>query len=279
MARKRMIAPSFWSDEKLGEQCSALERLLFLGLISNADDEGIGRGNPKYLKSQIFPYDDLTVDEFKKMLLNLSKHKLIILYQHEGQAYYMVKNFLKYQTINKPTPSDFPKPEKSESTDTGTLPDNYGSTTGTLPPKRKEEKLKEDKLREENILPGAETAPDSTPAVITLPLNDKTEYAVKQTEVDEWVELYPAVDIMQELRNMKGWLNANPGKRKTRTGVHRFINGWLSKEQNRGGSSPPNQGSPSKFQNYTQRTDIDYAQLEREALEKRRRMCGEDDEV
>ena len=40
---------------------------------------------------------------------------------------------------------------------------------------------------------------------------------------------------MQELRNMKGWLDANPNKRKTHSGMQRFINGWLAKEQNKGG--------------------------------------------
>ena len=41
------------------------------------------------------------------------------------------------------------------------------------------------------------------------------------------------VDIMQELRNMKGWCNSNPTKRKTKRGILRFINGWLSREQDK----------------------------------------------
>ena len=80
------------------------------------------------------------------------------------------------------------------------------------------------------------------PAVITLTLNDKSEYPVTQADVDAWQELYPAVDVMQQLRAMRGWIDANPQNRKTRAGIRRFVNGWLSKEQNRGGSaktSPP----------------------------------------
>jgi hypothetical protein len=30
--------------------------------------------------------------------------------------------------------------------------------------------------------------------------------------IDEWNELYPNVDVLQELRKMKGWSNANPAK-------------------------------------------------------------------
>lgn len=70
---------------------------------------------------------------------------------------------------------------------------------------------------------------------ITLTLNDKTEHPILQTEVDMWIDLYPAVDVSRELRGMKGWLHANPTKRKTKRGINTFINSWLSKAQDKGG--------------------------------------------
>jgi hypothetical protein len=73
-------------------------------------------------------------------------------------------------------------------------------------------------------------------AAILLPLNDGTEHPVTAADVDTWAELYPAVDVPQELRAMKGWLNANPTRRKTKSGVNRFVNSWLAKAQNKGGS-------------------------------------------
>lgn len=84
----------------------------------------------------------------------------------------------------------------------------------------------------------AEQAPlaQSSPPVIELPLNDGTEYAVSQEQCQEWAGLYPAVDVIQQLRSMRGWLLSNPRKRKTRSGISRFVNSWLSKEQNRGGT-------------------------------------------
>ena len=51
-----------------------------------------------------------------------------------------------------------------------------------------------------------------------------------------WQELYPAVDILQELRKMKGWLLSHPKKRKTRRGIKGFITGWLAREQDKGGN-------------------------------------------
>lgn len=69
-------------------------------------------------------------------------------------------------------------------------------------------------------------------------LNDNTTYRVAETDVSKWAELYPAVNVEQELRGMIGWLDANPKKRKTRKGIKRFINSWLSRAQDSGGSSP-----------------------------------------
>lgn len=77
------------------------------------------------------------------------------------------------------------------------------------------------------------SAPDS-PTAIELILNDKTFYLISQEQVDDWHSLYPAVDIMQELRKMKGWLYANPAKRKTKRGILRFVNSWLAREQDKG---------------------------------------------
>ena len=60
-------------------------------------------------------------------------------------------------------------------------------------------------------------------------------YLVTVDSVNEFKELYPAVDVEQQLRNMKGWLKAN--NRKTASGMAKFINSWLTKEQNRGGKN------------------------------------------
>lgn len=72
---------------------------------------------------------------------------------------------------------------------------------------------------------------NNTIPFISLPLIDKTNYDVSDDVVKELQSLYLAVDIKQELRNMKGWLNANPTKRKTRRGINKFINSWLAKRQ------------------------------------------------
>ena len=67
------------------------------------------------------------------------------------------------------------------------------------------------------------------PPVITLPLNTGEEYPVTQRDAEGWMELYPAVDVMQCLRNMKGWLMSNPAKRKTARGDYALYNNMAAK--------------------------------------------------
>lgn len=106
---------------------------------------------------------------------------------------------------------------------------------------------KVNKSKEKNIYCTEPEKPPSAPPVITLPLNDNTEHEITQDDIDHWKELYPAVDVMAELRKMKGWCEGNPAKRKTRRGIVRFVNTWLAKEQDRGGSRKTSQSPVSRF--------------------------------
>lgn len=74
--------------------------------------------------------------------------------------------------------------------------------------------------------------------VITLPLNDGSGYQIVQSQVNHWQELYPAVDILLQLRKMLGWLESHPKNRKTRRGIMKFINSWLSSNQDKAATIP-----------------------------------------
>lgn len=69
-----------------------------------------------------------------------------------------------------------------------------------------------------------------------MKLNDGTAWEPTQEEITYWVGLYPAVDVPQELNAMAGWLDANKAKRKTPRGIKRFVNSWLARAQDSGGS-------------------------------------------
>lgn len=61
-------------------------------------------------------------------------------------------------------------------------------------------------------------------------------YQTLDSDVIAWQRAYPAVNVHQELAAMESWLDANPSRRKTKGGIKRFINSWLSRAQNQGGS-------------------------------------------
>lgn len=56
---------------------------------------------------------------------------------------------------------------------------------------------------------------------------------ITQTQIDQWADAYPAVDVVQWLRRIQSWLVNNPRKRKTPAGVFRFVDSWLAREQDK----------------------------------------------
>lgn len=94
--------------------------------------------------------------------------------------------------------------------------------------------FKNNNIQNNNICPeSVKQTPD--PSGIQIPLNDKTFYDVPLSKIRSWAEAYPAVDVRAELLKMKAWSESNPKRAKTRKGITRFINSWLSKEQDSGG--------------------------------------------
>ena len=88
----------------------------------------------------------------------------------------------------------------------------------------------------------SEPATDShdDPIAFNIPLKGQHHtYTVRQSELYELRDLYPSVDIAQQLRNMIGWCQANPTRQKTRSGIKRFIHAWLCREQDKGHSAQP----------------------------------------
>jgi hypothetical protein len=47
--------------------------------------------------------------------------------------------------------------------------------------------------------------------------------------VAEWKTAYPNVVVAEQLLKIAAWNRSNPGKRKTRRGITKHINEWLSR--------------------------------------------------
>lgn len=103
MARIRTIKPEFWQDEKL-LPLSDTTRLVFLGLISIADDLGRLVYNPKLIEALLFDPDgpDRSRD-VRESLANLSRMARVSVGKaSSGQRILQIVNWDKHQKVDKP---------------------------------------------------------------------------------------------------------------------------------------------------------------------------------
>ena len=168
----------------------------------------------------------LSVKQVRTALKHLKETKEVASYSTSKFTVITVTNYDKYQAVGTV--------EGKQGASQGQTGGKQGATIEEGKNNKEGKKEKKEYICAEPLQ--ASTPEPEEPAVISLPLNDKTWYSITQKQVDEWSGLYPAVDVMQELRKMVGWLDANTSNRKTRRGIKSFVNRWLSKEQDRGGS-------------------------------------------
>jgi hypothetical protein len=130
MPRIRTVKPEFWEDELLGV-LPRDARLLFIATFNMADDEGILRWTPAYIKAQAFMYDDdLTIKDVDQLMRCLTDTGLVFPYIGGAarQQMAVVVNFRKHQRINRPQKSKLPPP----STGTWQVREMYARRDGWL---------------------------------------------------------------------------------------------------------------------------------------------------
>lgn len=108
MARKRMLSPSIWADPAFN-RLSVSARLIFIGLISNADDHGYVRADLENIRRNIIGYGSKT-DHLKKWLSELKQMRSIHYYQDNGEEYIHLAKWHDYQKQQKDRmlPSEYP---------------------------------------------------------------------------------------------------------------------------------------------------------------------------
>ena len=265
---------------------SWFEEVFFYRLIVTVDDYGCYFASPAILRGKMFPRDSVTDAQVEKAMNTLSSLGIIRTYTVEDESYLEIVTWDKHQT-RRAKHRKYPSYEESD--EYRALQSNPHEITckqvktnesGKIDYEQKDEKcslsnvksseitcnhmkshvpeesrnrgIEESRNRgiEEYCPERSDDLSEPEPNVfIELPLNDKTFHAVTEEDVSKYRELYPAVNVEQELRNMYGWLDSNPKRLKTRGGIKRFITNWLSKEQNSGGNyraGKPKQPEPPR---------------------------------
>lgn len=110
MARIRTVKPEFWQHPKVC-RVSRDARLLFLGLLNEADDEGKLRYSAKRLAGVVFPLDDdVSSAKLDRWTSELERESLVHRYSVDGADLLMIVGFAEHQKINRPTRSRLPNP-------------------------------------------------------------------------------------------------------------------------------------------------------------------------
>jgi len=118
VARIRTIKPEFWQDEKLAP-LEPIHRLVFLGLISQADDAGRLVDNVRLIDGLLFPNTDHSSRESIEILSRIGR---IIRYTSDsGQALMQITNWELHQKVVNPSKYTLPAP----------MPEDYESQEDT----------------------------------------------------------------------------------------------------------------------------------------------------
>ena len=222
MAKRRMISAELMgSDEFLDLPIDV--QALYLHLLVEADDDGFLRAKKRIL---------MTLGLGEEMLKTLADAGFLIVFPSGAAA-------LTHWPMNNKVPKDryTPTVHQAEAAQLEIGPglqyilkseaqkDLVKAPAGNDPAPAQTPKTAEKTEAQPSVI-----APSVPGAAVPLPMQGG-EYSVSAAEAAEWKRLYPAVDLTQELRNMRGWLLANPEKQKTADTIGRFINTWLTKAQ------------------------------------------------
>lgn len=101
MARIRTIKPKFWDDIKIGK-ISRDARLLYIGMWTFCDDLGVIIAESIWLKSKIFPYDQIQIQQFERWIQELVQNGFISLLSVKSDKFYYLPKFTRHQMINRP---------------------------------------------------------------------------------------------------------------------------------------------------------------------------------
>ena len=236
----RIIKESLCSSEKIA-LLTDFEFRLWIGLITQADDTGRGDARPAIIKGHVFPLRDrITVKDISGALHGLAAKGCISLYEIDGRSYFWFPSWAKHQRIRDAKPK-FPAPpseeplaeaENESPMDSAATRGNSRRTAANRGESPQLAALIQSNPIQSNPTISA-TSAENEETEIELVLNTGALYHISKEKADRWRELYPSVDVSQELRNMAAWLESNPTKRKTKNGILRFCNGWLSREQDK----------------------------------------------
>lgn len=243
----RLIRDSIFTSESVS-QMSDFQFRVWISLLVYVDDYGRGDARAAIIKGHCFPLAERTtakqIDDAIDALVGLGS---VVRYTVNGKPYLYIPTWERYQNVRNQK-SKYPAPVAADDGVLQIADDCKQLNTIVCKSSRnpiQSESNPNPYCTERSGDPSMPEEP-AEPAVFRMETTGGGVYEVTQSEIDKYTELYPNVDVEQEYRNMIGWLESNKTRRKTMRGMPKFINGWLAREQDRGGKR--NNG-PARMQN------------------------------
>lgn len=111
--RIRNIKPEFWRSDDI-TALSLEDRLLFIGLWSYVDDNGVGIDDHRRVAADLFAFEDdqNAIREFvREGLMRLSVGPLVSRYEVSGKRYLYINGWDKHQRVANPNKPRYPRPD------------------------------------------------------------------------------------------------------------------------------------------------------------------------
>lgn len=210
----RILKESICTSSKI-DQLSWFEEVMFYRLIVNADDFGRFDGRLAVLKARLFPLKSTMTDKSIENALNkLETVGLVSTYKVQDKQILQLPAWAKHQTIRNKK-SKYPGPEAASFDD-----EQYQPQESDDIPDQDEPDEPQDGC--------CESAP-SEPPIIEMILKNGEIYPITRQDFEEYAKIYESQNMRIELLKMKKWLSDNSTRRKTKSGMSRFIMAWLER--------------------------------------------------
>lgn len=110
MAKSRMVSADIRIDEEVNKWPIEL-RFFWIMLWGYVDDFGRGRYNARLVKADMFPLDDdATAERVERWLHGLVLSGRIVRYEVDGEPFFEIPTWSKWQKLARPAASKIPEP-------------------------------------------------------------------------------------------------------------------------------------------------------------------------
>lgn len=171
MARIRSIHPSLFTDEAW-VSCSPLARILYVGLMTDADDQGLFEWKTLQIKMRLLPADNVDVAQ---LLAELVAANLIASLESGGKKLGAIRYFRRFQRPKKPNSIFLLPPEwrtyvgleggssEPEADDEAEVPNQFG-TGGENPPQMEDGgwRMEEEEVGTLSLVPTSQPNPEAS---------------------------------------------------------------------------------------------------------------------